>query len=417
MKSATAERRPRSGLADRVDGALAGITGRADSWRDRQPRGTWRGRAAAGAALVSRGFWHVWRNRRYFTVLKLANMAAVNVQMRLRTERVLGRPYRLKIESTNVCNTRCQLCPTGVGLRGRERGVMPLERYRELIDRWRRFLYVLDLSMWGDPLIAPEIYEMVSYAHQRGVWTYLSTNLHGFRPERGDADRLVASGLDMITVSLHGASQETFAAYQPGKDFAATLQKLRALVAARERGGGRRPAIQLNFVVTRKNEHEREAFRRLAADLGCAPLFSAPSLNLRFLDRDRNLQPLGLEPAAVAARAAATMEEWLPSDQDFVVEPYRRMRAGTYRAEEFNGHKVVDCDWPWRSGVVNWDGSLVACCGVFASNDDFGNVFEQPLGALWNGRAYRMARRSFKRPAPAPAGYANPCRECPGFLV
>jgi radical SAM protein with 4Fe4S-binding SPASM domain len=99
-----------------------------------------------------------------------------------------------------------------------------------------------------------------------------------------------------------------------------------------------------------------------------------------------------------------------------VVEPYHRMRAGDFERASWNGSKPMRCDWPWRSGVINWDGSVVTCCGVFEKSDDMGNVFAQPFGEIWNGLSYRMARRSFRRAAPAPAGYANPCRECPGFL-
>jgi MoaA/NifB/PqqE/SkfB family radical SAM enzyme len=411
MTTVTARR-----ISGRLEAGLGAATRGADALRDRQRAGSWPRRIAASAAFLARGCWHVWRNRRYLTARKLFNMALVNVELALRREYCAGRPYRLKIEPTNVCNTRCQLCPTGIGLRGRPRGIMSLEEYQGLIDQLRSFLYVLDLSMWGDPLIAPHIYAMIRYAHERRIWTYLSTNLHAFDPGRGHVEELLSSGLDMMTVSLHGASQETFAAYQPGMDFASTLGKLRAIVAAKRDRGTAKPAIQLNFVVTRKNQHEREAFRRLAAELDCLPLFSAPSLNVRFLDRDRALEPLGLSQDELVERLDATMREWLPDDDAFVVEPYRRLRAGDFDRSSFNGRKPMHCDWPWRSGVINWDGSVVTCCGVFEQSDDMGNVFTQPFDEIWNGLSYRMARRTFRRAAPVADGHANPCRECPGFL-
>jgi len=85
-------------------------------------------RPGLGAALcrsvdfLARGLAHLRRNHRYYTLLKLANMALVNMQFALKTERVFGRPYRMKIESTNICNTHCQLCPTGLNLPGRAKG-------------------------------------------------------------------------------------------------------------------------------------------------------------------------------------------------------------------------------------------------------------------------------------------------------
>ena len=87
-----------------------------------------------GLDYVARAVFHVWRNRRYLSTFKLINMALINVQFKLKTERVIGRPYSMKIESTNICNTKCQLCPTGIGLRGRAKGKMDFSQYKH-VDR------------------------------------------------------------------------------------------------------------------------------------------------------------------------------------------------------------------------------------------------------------------------------------------
>jgi MoaA/NifB/PqqE/SkfB family radical SAM enzyme len=339
-----------------------------------------------GLDFLARGVFHVWRNRRYLTMVKLANIALINLQFRLKTERVIGRPYKMKIESTNICNTHCQLCPTGLGLEGRPKGRMSLEQFQRLIDQTRRFLFTVDLSMWGDPLIVPDIYAMIRYAHQRGVWTYISSNLHAFKPEKGQAEALVRSGLDMITCSLHGASQETFALYQPGKNFAETLAKVRHLVETRDRLGSSTPVVQLNFVVTRSNEHEQEAFAALAAELGCKAVFSQASTNIRFLGQDKKGQSLGLSEAQLQSKIRQHLQRWLPRDDRFVLKAYQRVLVGTYRHEEYNGSKMFDCSWPWQASVINWDGSVVTCCGSWDDREDMCNVFEQPFARIWNSR-------------------------------
>jgi len=367
--------------------------------------------------FLARGIFHVWRNRRYLSTLKLLNMALVNLQFKLKTERVLGRPYRMKIESTNICNTKCQLCPTGIGLRGRPKGKMTFDQYKTLINQVRRHLVALDLSMWGDPLIVPEIYDMIRYAHDRGIWTYISSNLHAFKPDKGHAQALVNSKLDMLTCSLHGASQKTFEIYQPGKNFQDTVAKVRHIVQTRDRMGSATPAIQLNFVVTRHNEHEKQAFGALAEKLGCKAVFSTPALNVRFLGQDKNLQPLGLAPDVLAKKTRQHIEQWLPTDQEHVLKPYQQILDGTHNDEAYNGKKIMDCSWPWQQSVINWDGQIVTCCGSFDSKEDMGNVFEQPFSKIWNGKKYRMARRSFKHKLTQDQAENNPCATCPGFMI
>ena len=111
--------------------------------------------------FCSRAVYYVYRNHRYLTFAKLANMVIANIECKLKREKLISRPYQLKIESTNICNTNCQLCPTGQGLKSRKKGVMKFEQYTKLVDRLKWHTLDLDLSMWGDPLIVPDIYKMI----------------------------------------------------------------------------------------------------------------------------------------------------------------------------------------------------------------------------------------------------------------
>ncbi len=406
-----------STLQVQLDRTLAHTVALTDRLKQRRFRFQWLSRVTAAVDFMARGIYHVWRNRRYLTTLKLINIALVNLQFKMKTEYVFGRPYNMKIESTNICNTKCQLCPTGIGLEGRPKGKMKLDQFKSLVDRLRWHLVAMDLSMWGDPLIVPEIFDMIRHAHDRRIWTYISSNLHAFKPEKDHARRLVESGLDMLTCSLHGASQETFAIYQPGKDFASTVAKVRHIIETRNAMGSATPVVQLNFVVTRHNEHERAAFQRLADELGCKAVFSTASMNIRFLGQDKKLTSLGLAPDVLEKRVREHLDQWLPQDKEYVLKPYQEIAATGINSEDYNGHKLFDCAWPWRMSVINWDGAVSTCCGSFDPREDMGNVFEQSMSRIWNGDRYRMARRSFRKRVEQEPGADNPCTTCPGFML
>jgi len=370
-----------------------------------------------GVDFVARGVHYVWRNRRYLTTIKLLNMAMINIQFKMKTERVWGRPYRMKIESTNICNTKCQLCPTGLNMGGRAKGKMDFAQYSKLINELKHTLLALDLSMWGDPLIVPDIYKMIRFAHDKGIWTYISSNLHAFKPDKGQAEALIESGLDMMTCSLHGASQKTFEIYQPGKDFKTAVDKVRHIVETKKRMKSATPAIQLNFVVTKHNEHEIGQFQELADELGCKAVFSTAALNTRFLDRDKQLQPLGLAPDILKKKIENHVRDWLPQNKQYVLSAYEKIAAGEVTEESFNGQKIYNCSWPWQSSVINWDGEVVTCCGSWDPTEDMGNVFEQPFKKIWNSEKYRMSRRSFKKKLSPQQAKDNPCATCPGFML
>ena len=418
-------------ISTEMDRALARVVATTGRWKRRGDRLAGVRQAAAGIDLAMRAVFHLWRNRRYLTFRKLVNMGLVNLQFTLKTERVIGRPYKMKIESTNICNTKCQLCPTGLGREGRAKGKMAVEKVEGLVDRFKKHLVALDLSMWGDPMIHPEIFRMIRYAHDRGIWTYISSNLHAYKlPERrkpgqrSQAELLVESGLDLMTCSLHGASQATYEMYQPGKKFDEAIRKIREIVQTRDRMGSSTPQVQLNFVVMKQNEHERAAFEKLAAELGCKAIFSMPSMNARFVEQDQprhgDVVPLGLAEDLKAKRQAVTkalLSKWLPRDTSYRLSSYDQMLKGEYRSEKYNGKKEHFCDWLWRQAVVNWDGQVSTCCGSFDPDEDMGNVFDQDFGKIWNGRKYRMARRSFKKPLTEQEAKGNGCATCPGFMV
>ena len=410
-------------ISTQVDRSLAQTVAVTGKWKAAARKPMFLSKAMQLIDFTARGVFHVWRNRRYLTILKLANMALINIQFKLKTERVIGRPYSMKIEPTNICNTKCQLCPTGIGLEGRPKGKMEFARLKGLINSFSWHLRDIDLSMWGDPLIVPDIYRMIRYAHDKGIWTYISSNLHAFKitPKKGQksqAQMLVESGLDMLTCSLHGASQETYEIYQPGKKLDDSIAKIKHIIETRDRMGSKSPMIQLNFVVTKHNEHERVAFQQLADDLGCKAIFSTASMNARFQNQDQKLQSLGLADDLLKKKVKKHLDHWLPKDPEFVLEPYKKMKkTGVVDDGDYNGKKTFDCSWPWRQSVINWDGQVVTCCGSFDPGEDMGDVFEHGFAKVWNGERYRMARRSFKKRLTAEQAEGNACANCPGYML
>ena len=40
-------------------------------------------------------------------------------------------------------------------------------------------------------------------------------------------------------------------------------------------------------------------------------------------------------------------------DSEHVLEPYKQILNGAQQSEDYNGHKPIDCSWPWRQTVIN----------------------------------------------------------------
>ena len=359
--------------------------------------------------FTSRAARYWKRNGQYWSAGKLANAALAQLAMRLKLRYVPARPVVAKIEATNICNGTCRLCPVGRKEPGhRPYGMLAWDTYRRLIDQSKATLHAVDLTNWGESLLHKQILDMVRYAHDARLYTYLSTNLHTVRPQHYTG--LMRCGLDELALSLHGLSEKTYQAYQPGFQFNQACRIIEQLAQAR-RDCGRTDTlkIKLNFVVTAVNEHESADLPAFAERMGVDWLLSEPSLNLRFTISPELTRK---DPDKAREIVARMVREWLPRKGQYDRPLYRQVEKDPTRM--YSPRKIVPCEWPWTKLVVNCDGGLSICCGSYNHRDDIGQYTWQPIGQLWNSRAYRQCRASF---SPAAATNGVICSRCPGLLL
>lgn len=359
----------------------------------------------------SRALRYWKRNGRYWTLRKAGNALLAHMALRLKLRYVPAMPLVAKLEATNACNGTCVLCPVGQKTpSGRQAGLMRWELFCELVDKLKDTLLVLDITNWGESLIHPRALDMIRYGHQANIYTYLSTNLHTLRDEH--VEGLMQCGLDELAISLHGLSAETYAAYQPGYDFAEACRWIERLVDARRRlRPDGKPKIKLNFVVTAVNEHEADQMPAFAARYGVDYVLSEPSLNVRF----QITEPMARHtPDQARGLIAALVDRWLPRNDSHGRPLYRRFLEDP--ALMFSRRKIVRCAWPWTKITFNYDGGLSVCCGSYNARHDLAHYAGQSIRELWNCENYRRSRASFRR-RPAPPGQDVLCDHCPGVLL
>ena len=104
---------------------------------------------------------------------------------------------RVYIEITNRCNLACDFC------HGTKRplGTMPPEDFRRIAEKLRGETSYLYLHVLGEPLLHPQLKELLAIAGELGFRVCLVTNgtlLHKRREEL-----LAAKSLHKVSVSLH----------------------------------------------------------------------------------------------------------------------------------------------------------------------------------------------------------------------
>lgn len=115
-------------------------------------------------------------------------------------------PVLSEIAVTYKCNLSCRFCYAACGCRKDEAHPdLPAESLREILGMIKEEAEVPSVSFTGgEPLLRPELPELVAHAKGLGMWTNLITNGTLLTPETAAA--LKAAGLDSAQVSVEAGS-------------------------------------------------------------------------------------------------------------------------------------------------------------------------------------------------------------------
>ncbi len=323
---------------------------------------------------------------RFLSARKLYNRAMESVAPRLGLVSLPYRPSKISVESGNVCELRCPLCPTGQRDGSASKGMLSLETFEKILDQLAPELITVRLYNWGEPLLNPDLVRLCELAYARRVSVKLSTHLNELAPEV--AEGLLRARVKKIYVSADGASAESYALYRRGGDWKRVLDNVRLLVRKRAELGAHFTRIVWLFHVFRHNEHEIPAAHRLAAELGIALKISPARTDM------------GREIFETAAEALARDGHWLPLADEHCA----------FDREAKTAQREAACRLPWRDTAIHWDGKVLACCNIYSEKHHYGSLEDQDFGAIWNGPLYTEARREILGRSPTRDTICKTCK-------
>ncbi|HSP71741.1 MAG TPA: radical SAM protein [Gaiellaceae bacterium] len=293
-----------------------------------------------------------------------SNMALKYASYELGAEHAPTFPDRVYVESTNVCNLDCIMCPTGLHIDTRPKGFMDWELYTAIIDEIAPFAEAVVLHSWGEPLLHKRIFDMISYAKAKGLWVETSTN--ATRLDEAAARKILAAGLDRIYLSMDGLTKETYEKVRVKGNFEEVLANIeRFLDLKHELGSPIEADVQI--VHLSETDAEVEAFVRRWKDS------HADIINIKELDtwggQIQDVSDLAIESDAETG------------------EPAAETGGGLVDGER------KPCPNLWYHCHIHWDGVLVSCSRDYDAVTPLGNVKNGGVLKTWHGARMRMMRR------------------------
>jgi len=326
---------------------------------------------------------------RHSSPRKLLNVARAELSRARGDIELTSRPYIYIIDTGNVCNLRCPLCPTGYHGLERPQALMKLAQFESILDKISDYAVEIIMHNWGEPFLNPDILPMIRHARGKGIGTTLSSNLNLVNKGERFLEEVVDSGLEHLTVSIDGTTQDVYEVYRRGGTLENVLTNLRYLLAYRNRTRKATPMVEWQFLVMKHNEHQIDDARRLAGEIG--------------VDKVR-VTGAGLPFKELTNATLA--QDWLSE-----MPKYRN-----YSPESFARGYLYDekCFYLYRAMTVNPRGEVSPCCVVYEQSADFGNLVNDGLAEVWNNEQYRSSRALFSRKTTS-ADVETICDRCPLF--
>lgn len=315
-------------------------------------------------------------------------------------------PRALYLETTNRCDSKCQTC-----IRTFETLEPPADLTLERVQAIVAQFPVLDrvvLHGIGEPLLNPEIFDIVAYLKTRVASVLFNSDAISLTPAR--ARRLVDSGLDEYRVSMDSATAATYRRLRGVDRFARVTGNVARLIGLQRELSRMTPRVSLWFTATRANVEELPGFVQLAADLGVGEVYVQRlvfnGLGLATEANALHGRLRALELARLAEAEALATRLGIAMRASGLTSPLASLQASD-EARPWSG-----CQRPWTLAYVTANGNVLPCCiSPWVARDYtgliLGNAFGERFEAIWNGARYQKFRTDFETSSPP-----DPCRGC-----
>lgn len=182
-------------------------------------------------------------------------------------------PSRLYVECTAACNISCfqSCCAPETGItRTRQAGMLDWDVFTRAVDEAGPALVRIDFFNYGEAFLHKRAVEMCEYIKTKFPHVYLYTSTNGLALTEEKARRLVHSGIDEVTFSIDGASQDTYVKYRQRGNFDKAMANLRAMADEKRRAGRDVPHLNWRYILFNWNDSDEEMdrARQMAAEVG-----------------------------------------------------------------------------------------------------------------------------------------------------
>ena len=344
----------------------------------------------------------------------------------VRMHRPVTHLTKVYIEPTVACNLDCITCFRNAW--DQPIGKMTEETFERILNGLKQLHPIPDVYVGGigEPLFHPRTIEWIWRIKQElGVKVELITN--GTTLTERKARELIDAGLDVLWVSLDGATPESYADVRMGAELPVILENLRRLFKMRKGGHFPQPEIGVAFVAMKRNIKDLPKIIKMGHTFG-ARYFSVSNVQPTTEDLQddrlykRTIRNIAYLPSPVLPKLSLPKIDFNEETQAALTEAFNSGCNVSFAGNNWGGANDV-CNFV-ESGTMSiaWTGEVSPCWPLMHTHMSYlhgkprlskkhiiGDVREQSLEDIWLDPEYVAYRERLHNFVFAPCTFCGGC--------
>ncbi len=343
----------------------------------------------------------------------------------IRLHRPADHLNKVYIEPTTLCNLDCTMCVRNgweetLGRMTEETFECIFNGLKELDSRPTVFFGGI-----GEPLYHPSTVRWIARVKELGCKVELITNGTTLTERR--ARQLVKAGLDVLWVSIDGATPEHYADVRLGAQLPHVLENLDRLRRMRSGGHFPKPVIGIAFVAMRKNIQDLPTLLTLGRQLG-ATLFNVSNVMPYTEDMQaeslftKDAQKYSLFPSPMVPHLSLPKMDLDEFTQDAFIQAVNSGYHVNFAGNSFSNANDI-CNFIQSGSMsIAFDGFVSPCWPLMHTHTSYlhnkarhsrrhtiANVRERSLLEIWNDPGYFDYRQKVQGFRFAPCTFCGGC--------
>jgi Predicted Fe-S oxidoreductases len=253
------------------------------------------------------------------------------------------------IEPTNVCNLSCIMCPNS--RLSDNKCSMNFDLFRKIINEIKYVAKVIRLNYRGEPLIHPNIIEMIQYCKEN-TFARISLSTNGMLLTKELSKKFIETGIDEIIFSLDANSSETYYKIKGSEEFNKVVKNIITFLEMNTNNVG----VVVKLIQMHMNKDEIGLFKKRWSNYNCEVKISWMNTWANQLSNNKNLS--------------------------------------NHLCPNIDKPKTPCADL-WYKMVITSDGVVPCCCHDFMGNHPLGNVNTSEIKDIWNGKKIQHFRKMY----------------------